>query len=158
MAKLMTDRYKPNTTVACIIEAQGKYLLVEELIDGQLKYNQPAGHIEANESIIDACIREVQEETGLVIKPQGLVGIYQFSASETLAFVRYTFYVQLDEILESKPEDAAINDLKWLSLEQITGISSQLRSPLVIQSITDHLANKHYPLDILNAQYLSAGY
>ncbi|MCK8045375.1 NUDIX hydrolase [Shewanella sp. 1CM18E] len=150
----MTERYKPNTTVACIIEAQGKYLLVEELIAGELKYNQPAGHLEANESIIDACIREVQEETGLSIKPQGLVGIYQFSASETLAFVRYTFYLKLDEMLNSQPEDPAINGLKWLSLEQITRISSQLRSSLVVKSICDYLAGSRYPLSILNAEYL----
>ena len=65
----MVERYKPNTTVACVIEANGKYLLVEELIEGKIEYNQPAGHLEANESIIDACIREVKEETGLEIKP-----------------------------------------------------------------------------------------
>ncbi|MCL1140828.1 NUDIX hydrolase [Shewanella pneumatophori] len=150
----MTERYKPNTTVACIIEAQDKFLLVEELIADELKYNQPAGHLEANESIIDACIREVQEETGLSVKPQGLVGIYQFSANETLAFVRYTFYLKLDEMLDSQPEDPAINGLKWLNLEQITSISSQLRSPLVIKSICDYLAGNRYSLSILNAEHL----
>lgn len=150
----MTERYKPNTTVACIIEAQGKYLLVEELIEGETQYNQPAGHIEANESIINACIREVKEETGLSIEPQGLVGIYQFSASETLAFVRYTFYLKLDKQLASQPEDPAIQALKWLTLDDIVALSPQLRSPLVLKSIADYLAGNRYPLSILNDEYL----
>ncbi|ABV87857.1 NUDIX hydrolase [Shewanella pealeana] len=150
----MTERYKPNTTVACMIEAQGKYLLVEELIEGETQYNQPAGHIEANESIINACIREVKEETGLSIEPQGLVGIYQFSASETLAFVRYTFYLKLDKQLASQPEDPAIQALKWLTLDDIVALSPQLRSPLVLKSIADYLAGNRYPLSILNDEYL----
>ncbi|MEZ9596884.1 NUDIX hydrolase [Shewanella sp. 10N.261.52.F9] len=149
----MTERYKPNTTVACIIEAQGKYLLVEELIDGEVKYNQPAGHLEAHESIISACSREVYEETGLNLIPQGLIGIYQFSACESLAFVRYTFYVQLDKIITSAPIDPAINALVWLTLEEINSLSPQLRSPLVIKSINDYLAGKHFPLALLNDDY-----
>lgn len=89
----MSQRYKPNVTVACIIHAtsQDKYLMVEEWIEGEQRFNQPAGHLEANESLIQACEREVFEETGLSLKAQGLVGIYQFSASEDLAFVRFTF-------------------------------------------------------------------
>ncbi|WP_299807008.1 NUDIX hydrolase [uncultured Shewanella sp.] len=150
----MTERYKPNTTVACVIEAQGKYLLVEELIEGETQYNQPAGHIETNESIINACIREVKEETGLIIEPQGLVGIYQFSASEALAFIRYTFYLKLDKPLASQPEDPVIQSLKWLSLDEIDALSCQLRSPLVLKSIADYLAGNRYPLGILNDEYL----
>ncbi|GIU12819.1 MULTISPECIES: NUDIX hydrolase [unclassified Shewanella] len=150
----MTERYKPNTTVACVIEAQGRFLLVEEVIEGETQYNQPAGHIEANESIINACIREVKEETGLSIEPQGVVGIYQFSASETLAFVRYTFYLKLDKQLASQPEDPVIQALKWLTLAEIVAVSPQLRSPLVLKSITDYLAGNHYPLSILNDEYL----
>ncbi|ABZ76282.1 NUDIX hydrolase [Shewanella halifaxensis HAW-EB4] len=149
----MTERYKPNTTVACVIEAQGKFLLVEELIDGKVKYNQPAGHLEAHESIIDACIREVKEETGLSIEPQGLVGIYQFTASESLAFVRYTFYLKLNQVVRSTPEDPAINGLKWCSFDEITALSSQLRSPLVIESISDYLAGKNYDLSLINNDY-----
>ncbi|MGS0680167.1 NUDIX hydrolase [Shewanella sp. 125m-7] len=150
----MTARYKPNTTVACVIQAQDKFLLVEEWIDGELKYNQPAGHIEAHESIIDACVREVFEETGLNITVQGLVGIYQFSASESLAFVRYTFYLTLDKIIASTPIAPAITGLKWLSLAEIEPLSDQMRSPLVLKSINDYLAGNHYPLSLLNDQYL----
>ncbi|MEZ9823098.1 NUDIX hydrolase [Shewanella sp. 10N.286.45.A1] len=150
----MVERYKPNTTVACVIEANGKYLLVEELIEGKIEYNQPAGHLEANESIIDACIREVKEETGLEIKPQALVSIYQFTATEKLAFVRYTFCATLDDCLESKPIDPVINCTKWLTFSEITALKPQLRSPLVLKSIEDYQNNKRYPLEILNNQWL----
>ena len=137
-----------------MIEANGKYLLVEELIEGEIKYNQPAGHLEANESIVNACIREVKEETGLEIKPQGLVSIYQFTATEELAFVRYTFCASLGNCLESKPIDPAINCTKWLTLSEITALKPQLRSPLVLKSIEDYQNNKRYPLEILNNQWL----
>ncbi|MGS0675294.1 NUDIX hydrolase [Shewanella sp. 125m-1] len=149
----MTERYKPNTTVACVIEAQGQFLLVEELIEGELKYNQPAGHLEPHESILAACIREVKEETGLRIKPQGLVGIYHFSASDSLAFVRYTFHLKLDQVKLSTPEDPAIIGLKWYSFAEIKALSNQLRSPLVIKSISDYLAGKNYDLSIINDDY-----
>ena len=150
----MAERYKPNTTVACVIEANGKYLLVEELIEGKIKYNQPAGHLEANESIVNACIREVKEETGLDVKPHGLVSIYQYSATDELAFVRYTFYASLNNCLESKPIDPVINCTKWLTFSEITSLKPQLRSPLVLKSIEDYQNHKRYPLEVLNDQWL----
>lgn len=150
----MTERYKPNTTVACVITANDRYLLVEELIDGKIKYNQPAGHLEANESIIDACIREVKEETGLNIAPEGLVAIYQYTASEQLAFVRYTFYLTLQECLISAPIDPVIRSTKWLTLTEIVALKPKLRSPLVLKCIEDYQSNKCYPLEILNDQLL----
>ncbi|GGB49396.1 NUDIX hydrolase [Shewanella inventionis] len=174
----MTQRYKPNTTVACVIYSQGKFLLVEEVINGQMKFNQPAGHLEANESLIDACSREVLEETGLNIEPQAIVGIYQFSANDELAFVRYTFCITLDQPIETTPLDSAITRTHWLSREQISELGDQLRSPLVLKSIDDYIQQAglldqsppatrdltqktnakpcphHLPLSLLNADYL----
>ncbi|WOT06518.1 NUDIX hydrolase [Shewanella youngdeokensis] len=150
----MPDRYKPNTTVACVIESNGRFLLVEELIEGGIKYNQPAGHLEANESLVDACIREVKEETGLVIKPEGLTAIYQYSASTHLAFVRYTFYLTLEKCVISEPIDPAIQACKWLTYAEIVALKPQHRSPLVLKSIEDYKTNKRYPLEILNDQWL----
>ncbi|MGI2173292.1 NUDIX hydrolase [Shewanella ulleungensis] len=174
----MTQRYKPNTTVACIIYSQDQFLLVEENIDGQVKFNQPAGHLEANESLIDACAREIVEETGLAIEPQALVGIYQFSASPELAFVRYTFCIELDSPIDAIPQDSAIVRTHWLSYAQIVQLTAQLRSPLVLKSIDDFIAqaglldelppatrdtssqtsvkrvSHHFPLSLLNADYL----
>ncbi|MCL1048848.1 NUDIX hydrolase [Shewanella abyssi] len=137
-----------------MIEANGKYLLVEELIDGEIRYNQPAGHLEPNESIIDACIREVKEETGLDIEPEGLVAIYQYTATEQLAFVRFTFYSTLKQCVTSTPLDPAICSSKWLTLTEILALKSTLRSPLVLKCIEDYQNNKRYPLEILNDRLL----
>lgn len=157
----MSQRYKPNVTVACIIHAtsQDKYLLVEEWIEGEQRFNQPAGHLEANESLIQACEREVFEETGLSLKAQGLVGIYQFSASEDLAFVRFTFFVQLDDMPSPTPQDKAIHSAHWLSFAQIEAKLSLMRSPLVLDCLKDyrrHLQQSSvYPLDLLNSVRLT---
>ena len=56
-------QWKPNTTVAAVIEKDGKFLLVEELIEDELVFNQPAGHLEKGETLLDAVKREVLEET-----------------------------------------------------------------------------------------------
>ena len=157
----MSQRYKPNVTVACIVHAtsQDKYLMVEEWIDGEQRFNQPAGHLEANESLIQACEREVFEETGLSLNPQGLVGIYQFSASEDLAFVRFTFFVQLDDMPSPAPQDNAIHSAHWLSFAQIEAKSALLRSPLVLDCLKDYLNNEQqgqtYALSLLNSDRLA---
>ena len=151
----MTERFKPNTTVATIIYCAGKYLMVEELIDGQVRFNQPAGHLEANESILSACKREVLEETGLHIEPAGLVGIYQFSASSGVDFVRFTFCVDLPVQVNYTPLDSAITRTHWFTREQISDKQAQLRSPLVLQSIDDYINQngQYYSLSLLNSPY-----
>lgn len=157
----MSQRYKPNVTVACIVHAtsQDKYLMVEEWIEGEQRFNQPAGHLEANESLIQACEREVFEETGLSLKAQGLVGIYQLSASEDLAFVRFTFFVQLDDMPSPAPQDKAIHSAHWLSFAQIEAKPSLLRSPLVLDCLKDYLNQAQngqtYPLSLLNSDRLT---
>ena len=151
----MTERYKPNTTVACIVHFDNQFLMVEERINGQIQYNQPAGHLEVNESLIMACQREVWEETGLTILPDALVGIYQFSATPELAFVRYTFCVDLDKKVIPSPQDHAILNAIWLTFDEILTLKNQLRSPLVLQSIQDYQTQAHYPLDLFNDNYLS---
>ncbi|MPY24775.1 NUDIX hydrolase [Shewanella psychropiezotolerans] len=150
----MTPRYRPNVTVACIIESQGKYLIVEELIQGQRRYNQPAGHLELGESLLQACQREVREETGLEIIPQGLTGIYQFSANESLTFLRFTFHVTLEDCAQTQPQDPIIQDTHWLTYAEISALGSRLRSPLVLSCIDDFLNKIHYPLEVLNDDYL----
>ncbi|QYK02743.1 NUDIX hydrolase [Shewanella psychrotolerans] len=147
-------RYKPNVTVACVIKCQDKYLMVEELIEGQLRYNQPAGHLEANESLLDACIREVYEETGVNVNPTELIGIYQFSATNDLAFLRFSYFCELLTQQAPLPQDAAINRALWLSLTEIKALKSQLRSPLVLQCIEDQLSGKQFSTDVVNCQFL----
>ncbi|QYJ80225.1 NUDIX hydrolase [Shewanella acanthi] len=162
----MKVRYKPNVTVACIIHAPNihvpnddKFLMVEEWIEGEQRFNQPAGHLEANESLISACEREVLEETGLSLTPSGLVGIYQFSASAELSFLRFTFCVQVDEMQDTIPQDKDISACHWLTLEQIEAKATQLRSPLVLDCLRDylhHFQNRNtYSLELLNSTRLT---
>lgn len=150
----MTERYKPNVTVACVIESQGRFLIVEEVIEGEQRFNQPAGHLEQGESLIDACRREVFEETGLNVHPQGLIGIYQLTASDTLSFLRFTFYASLKHCEIAQPQDPIIKDTHWLRYDEITALSNQLRSPLVITCIDDFVNKTHYPLELLNDDQL----
>ena len=150
----MTKRYKPNVTVACIVQCQDKYLMVEELINGVTQYNQPAGHLEDGESLTQACEREIFEETGLKLNVQDLVGIYQFTADENLAFVRFTFFCRIPTVLETAPQDTDIQAAHWLTYAEILALAPALRSPLVLSSLDDARNKTHYPLELLNSQYL----
>ncbi|NMH64226.1 NUDIX hydrolase [Shewanella salipaludis] len=151
----MSQRYKPNVTVACIIQCREQFLMVEEQIDGVRRYNQPAGHLEPGESLIAACQREVYEETGLKLMPDALVGIYQFSADAELAFVRFTFCASLDEPNPTAPRDEAISAALWLSLDELIALEQSHRSPLVLASLRDYLQGRRYPLELLDSRSLN---
>lgn len=137
------DQFKPNTTVAAVVVANNKFLLVEETDNGQTVFNQPAGHLEANENLISACQRELTEETGLTQTPQYCSGIYYFHRPEfSLYYLRFCFVVELDEELNCQPQDDDILACHWLSYEEILKRQHQLRSPMVLQCINDYLAGQ----------------
>ncbi|MBR9727824.1 NUDIX hydrolase [Shewanella intestini] len=148
------QRYKPNTTVACVIHCDGHFLLVEELINNKPRFNQPAGHLEANETLVQACLREVKEETGLTVELSGLLKIYQFTATDNTAFIRFTFVAELTSMVKSTPIDPVIKHLHWLNLDQIKALNGQLRSPLVLNSINDYFnsARALLPLSTLDSR------
>ena len=83
--------FKPNVTVACVVQAEGKFLLVDEIIHGRLTLNQPAGHLEANETLIAAARRELFEETGIDAAPQFFMGLHQWQAPDQTSFLRFCF-------------------------------------------------------------------
>lgn len=144
--------WKPHVTVATIAERDGAYLLVEELNSlGEKVINQPAGHLDEGESLIDACIRETMEETGWEFEPQALVGIYRWiSPRDGETFLRYSFCGQLGKQLSPTPPDSDILGTRWLTLEQLEDVDNQLRSVLVTRSIEDYLAGTRYPLTLLS--------
>ena len=146
------DQFKPNTTVAAVIHHQGKFLLVEERENDLLVYNQPAGHLEENESLIGAIKREVLEETGLALSPNHLCGIYYFHRPELqLYFLRFCFVIELDQWLQSQPQDDEIIDTHWFTLDQIKEKQHQLRSSMVLECIEDYLAGNKIPLSQLKS-------
>lgn len=152
----LNDQFKPNTTVAAVIRYDDKYLLVEEIDNGVTVYNQPAGHVEANENLIDAVKREVKEETGLDITPEYASGIYYFHrpfnhSNIDLYFLRFCFVVELQEFPDTCPLDDDIVACHWFTAQEIKAKESQLRSPMVLECINDYLAGNKIELNTLKS-------
>ncbi len=140
--------FKPHVTVACIVQAEGKFLVVEETIRGKVTWNQPAGHLEANETLIAAAKRELWEETGIHAEPQTFLGLHQWQAPDNTPFLRFAFVIDLPAIVATSPQDSDIDGCRWVSAEEIF-TSTQLRSPLVAESIRRYQQPERYPLNIL---------
>lgn len=142
--------WKPNVTVAAIVQKDGKYLLVEEQTSNGILFNQPAGHLESGESIIQAVIRETLEETGYAFVPEGVIGIYNWHAQvENITFIRFAFSGHIAGHDPERPLDVGILRAGWFTVGEILQTISRHRSPLVMKCIEDHLAGRHYPLEIL---------
>ncbi|CAM3807633.1 NUDIX hydrolase [Xenorhabdus thuongxuanensis] len=141
--------FSPHVTVACIVHAENKFLVVEELINGKPLWNQPAGHLEADETLLEAAERELWEETGIRAQPQAFLKLHQWIAPDRTPFIRFLFLVEMEKILNTNPQDNDIHCCHWLSAEEILN-SSQLRSPLVAESLICYLEHKTYPLSILD--------
>ncbi len=141
-----------HVTVAAIIRRKDKFLLVKEKSSsGQIVYNQPAGHVELNESLTEAVIREVKEETGLTFNPTDMVGTYLLSpAANGKTYLRFCFVGDTIESESVKPEDPDILDALWFSGEEIAGLPKEsLRSALVLNCLSDYLQGKRIPLESL---------
>jgi 8-oxo-dGTP pyrophosphatase MutT (NUDIX family) len=142
--------WKPNVTVAAIVEQDGKFLLVEEHTSQGLRFNQPAGHLEANESLLQAVIRETREESAYDFEPQALVGIYRWHAeASNTTYLRFAY---CGSILGHHPEQALDDGIVravWMTPEEIRACTDHHRSPLILRSVEDYLAGKRYPLELI---------
>ncbi len=145
------DRYRPNVTVANLVSWQDRFLIVEELIEGVVRFNQPAGHIEAGESLYEAAIRELEEETGLKATPEGWLGACQYFSPSGVQYLRFLFCYQLDKAPPPlRPQDPQIRALHWFSETELQHRSAELRSPLVLASISQFRQQPMLPLSYLN--------
>lgn len=144
---------KIHITVAAIIEYNQKFILVTDKTTEGLKLNQPAGHVEANESILEATIREVKEETSLDFIPEYLIGVYYFQANADNTYVRFCFSGSLKDYMR-KPEPSAMDEdvvaVNWYLESEIRAKSTEHRSPIVLQCLNDYLAGKRFPLEVIN--------
>ncbi len=142
--------WHPDVTVAAVCEKDGKFLLVEEIAKSTNKvvFNQPAGHIEEGESILEAVIRETLEETQRHFTPQDLIGLYRLEAENGKTYIRYTFRGDVSSVDSSSTMDPDIIKTHWLTLDEIRN-KSNLRSPLVLRCIEDYLRGQVYPLDVV---------
>ena len=145
--------WKPSVTVAAVIERQGRFLLVEERIDGRLVLNQPAGHLDPGESLAAACRREVMEETARHFEPTALVGVYRWHYPEKdVTFLRFCFRGKVGEA-EDRPLDKEIVRLHWLTAGELEARKAQHRSPLVQRCVEDFLAGRSFPLELFSRDF-----
>jgi 8-oxo-dGTP pyrophosphatase MutT (NUDIX family) len=139
-----------DVTVAAVVECDQRYLLVEEYASGKRVFNQPAGHVEPGESLLQAVIRESREETGLVFLPSAVVGIYQWQTEDgERSFLRIAFTGSVETGGPTCPLDDGIIATHWLDRAQVAQRTESLRSPMVLRCIDDHRAGIRYPLDCL---------
>ncbi|BCX88298.1 phosphatase NudJ [Methylomarinovum tepidoasis] len=141
--------WKPNVTVAAVVERDGRYLLVEEVVEGRRVFNQPAGHLEPDESLPNAARREVREETGWAFEPEALVAVQLLPVSDALTFLRFTFYGQVCDHRPEQPLDEGIVATHWLTRAEIEDRRERLRSPLVLDSIHAYESGQRCPLSLL---------
>ena len=142
--------WKPNVTVAAVIEQDGKFLLVEEHTSHGLLFNQPAGHLEPNESIVAGVVREVLEESARDFEPQFLIGIYRWhSKTAATTYLRFAFGGQVTAHYPERALDEGIVRAVWMSPDEIAATRARHRSPLIERCVQDYIAGKRYPLEIL---------
>lgn len=142
--------WKPNVTVAALVERAGRFLLVEEETEDGLRLNQPAGHLDEGESLIEACVRETLEETAWQFTPTALVGIYQWPRPQRdVTYLRFAFAGALGAHDPSRSLDEGIVRALWLTAEEIEATQERHRSPLIWRCVQDYLAGRRFPLDLL---------
>lgn len=142
--------WKPNVTVAAVIEQDGKFLLVEEHTSQGLMLNQPAGHLDENESLLHAVVREAREESAYDFEPQHLVGIYQWRAEKSdTTYLRFAYCGNILAHHAGQALDEGIVRTLWMTPEEVRASVSRHRSPLIVRCMEDYLAGKHYPLELI---------
>lgn len=147
------DVWKPSVTVAAVIERDGHFLLVEEETSDGIRFNQPAGHLDPNESLIDAVARETLEEAAHEFTPTALLGMYmsRYLSSRTrkeVTYLRFAFTGELGRE-HDRPLDHGILRTVWMTREEMLACQEKHRSPLVLRCVDDYLAGKRAPLSII---------
>ncbi len=140
---------KLDLTVAAIAEEGGRFLLVQERAARRVVLNQPAGHVEAGESLVDAIVRETREETGRDFRPQSLIGLYLWQAPAGRTVLRIAFAGRVGERVAGSTLDRAILRTLWLNPRELAARSTEHRSPLVQLCVEDYLRGARYPLEML---------
>jgi 8-oxo-dGTP pyrophosphatase MutT (NUDIX family) len=147
-------RWRPSVTVAAVIERGGKFLFVEEMANGRRVLNQPAGHLDPGESLVQAVAREVLEETAHRFTPTAVLGIYRWIYDkEDVTFLRFAFLGRVDEVEAGRELDKEIIAAVWLTPAELAARRAEHRSPLVQQCVDDFVAGRSFPLEVLSKAY-----
>ena len=142
--------WQPDVTVATVVVRDGRLLCVEERANGYLVINQPAGHLEPVESLLEAAIRETREDTGWNVRITHVVGAYQWKATETgRHYLRFAFAAEpLDEIPGATLDEGIVRTL-WLTPQELQAEQARHRSPLVWRTVADYLGGNRHPLSLV---------
>lgn len=148
-------RWKPNVTVAAVIEQDGRFLLVEEHTSEGLRLNTPAGHLDPGESPAEGCAREALEETAHLFTPTALVGIYMARfhrqrVDQDITYLRFAFAGTLGAHQSGRALDTGIVRTLWMTPDEIRASVARHRSPLLMQCVEDYLAGRRYPLELIH--------
>ena len=149
MNAVQEPRWTPHVTVATVVVRDGRLLLVEEAIDGRQVLNQPAGHLEPDESLAAAAVRETLEETGWTVRLSAFIGTYQWIAPDGTPFLRFAYAAEPVSHDPDRPLDDGILRALWLTPAELKADPDRLRSPLVWQVVEDYLAGQRHPLSIV---------
>lgn len=146
---MQEPRWAPHVTVATVVVRDGRLLLVEEAIDGRQVLNQPAGHLEPDETLAEAACRETLEETGWTVRLSAFIGTYQWTAPDGTPFLRFAYAAEPLSHDPARPLDDGILRALWLTPAELKADPSRLRSPLVWEVVADYLAGQRHPLSIV---------
>lgn len=142
--------WAPHVTVATIVERDNRFLMVYEDADGQKVYNQPAGHLDPNETLQQAALRETLEETGWTVQLTGVVGVNLYTApSNGITYCRTTFIAEPVCHDSARALDVGIIEAVWLTYEDLVARKDQLRSPMTLQIIDEYRAGRRFPLQVI---------
>jgi ADP-ribose pyrophosphatase YjhB (NUDIX family) len=155
-AGMPEERFQPRVTVAAVIEAEGRFLLVEEHTPDGLRLNNPAGHLEPGESLIAAVRREALEETACRFEPEAVLGVYlsrrrRPATGDDVSYLRIAFRGAASAPEPGRGLDHGIVRTLWLTPDEIRASQARHRSPLVLRCMEDHLAGRRFPLTLLYA-------
>lgn len=169
----MPHRWKPHVTVAAVIERDQRFLLVEEQTAQGLRLNNPAGHLDPGESLVQACARETLEETAFAFVPQGLVGVYLTGPSQPatdaglpqgapsagggITYLRFAFCGVLGAFDAGRVLDQGIVRTVWLLPQEIRDSRHLHRSPVLLHCVEDYLAGRRFPLDLVRTDLVGSG-
>lgn len=148
--------WQPDVTVATVVEQAGRVLLVEERVAGRLVLNQPAGHLEPHESLVEAAVRETLEETGWTVRLTAFVGAYQWTSpihadgSGGRHYLRFAFAAEPVLHDPARRLDDGIERALWMSPAELQEARARHRSPLVMRAVRDCLDGQRHPLSLVH--------
>lgn len=145
------SQWHPHSTVATVVERDGLFLIVEEMIEGRILYNQPAGHLEAHESLQEGALRETLEETAWDVRLTSVLGLYHYTTAEGICYIRTCFVAEPVKQHPERALDTGVLRALWMSRDDLEQRKTQLRSQIVLRVIDDYLAGKRHPLTLITS-------